>query len=355
MSSMKQKVKLRQSNIELFRILLMISLVASHYVHNSGLLDRIYENPNDVKSMFLVIIGWFGKPAINCFVLITGYYMCMSEINIKKHFKLILEVEFYNIIIYLLFTIFSPEVTFSVIEFVKACIPLTSITRNFVSCYIVFYFLIPYINILIRDMDNKQHGMLLLLLLIIYTVIDPLPGFEVSFSYVSWFFVIYLLGAYIRLHPMRCFEQKKLWGGVFSLNCIISIVSIFICLQLSAALNVRLMFFFIEDSNKIFALTTSVAAFLFFKNVEIKYSRVINTMARSTIGVLLIHANSDIMRQWLWGTLLRCKEMWNSDYLYIHALISIPLIYVICVIIDIIRIECIEEPFVKMIRRKKEK
>ena len=87
MSSMKQKVKLRQSNIELFRILLMISLVASHYVHNSGLLDRIYENPNDVKSMFLVIIGWFGKPAINCFVLITGYYMCMSEINIKKHFK----------------------------------------------------------------------------------------------------------------------------------------------------------------------------------------------------------------------------------------------------------------------------
>ena len=38
MNSMQTKE--RSSNIELFRILLMLLLVASHYVHNSGLLDK---------------------------------------------------------------------------------------------------------------------------------------------------------------------------------------------------------------------------------------------------------------------------------------------------------------------------
>ena len=99
-SSTKPK---RSSNIELFRIITMLIIVAHHYVVNSGLLACIDEKSVlDLKDYFLLILGWGGKTGINCFVLITGYYMCKSKITFKKYMKLLAEVIFYSIVIYFL-------------------------------------------------------------------------------------------------------------------------------------------------------------------------------------------------------------------------------------------------------------
>ena len=52
----------RSSNIELFRILSMITIVAHHYVVNSGLLDCIEKQaPLEFKDYFLV---WAEKLAL---------------------------------------------------------------------------------------------------------------------------------------------------------------------------------------------------------------------------------------------------------------------------------------------------
>ena len=65
----------RSSNIELFRILSMLMIVAHHYVVNSGLLDCIEKQARlGVKDYFLLLFGWGGKTGIDCFVLITGYF-----------------------------------------------------------------------------------------------------------------------------------------------------------------------------------------------------------------------------------------------------------------------------------------
>lgn len=51
--------------------------------------------------------------------------------------------------------------------------------------------------------------------------------------------------------------------------------------------------FFVFDSNTFLVIVTAIFAFLFFKNIKILYSKVINTIDALTFGVLLIHANSD--------------------------------------------------------------
>ena len=74
----------RDSNIELFRIITMFFIVAHHYVVNSGLtLDDgpIAANPLSANSIFLLLFGAWGKIGINCFVMITGYFMCKSNIT----------------------------------------------------------------------------------------------------------------------------------------------------------------------------------------------------------------------------------------------------------------------------------
>ena len=74
----------RTSNLELFRIITMLMIVAHHYVVNSGLTQLIYADLSSGKSMFLLLFGAWGKTGINCFVLITGYFMCKSKITFKK-------------------------------------------------------------------------------------------------------------------------------------------------------------------------------------------------------------------------------------------------------------------------------
>lgn len=104
----------------------------------------------------------------------------------------------------------------------------------------------------------------------------------------------------------------------------------------------------IRDSNIELFRIIVMFFFLFFKNLKIGYSRVINTIAASAFGVLLIHANSDAMRQWLWKDLLdNIGHFEQGVYLYVVA--SVATIYTICTIIDILRIHLFEKPIFKAI------
>lgn len=107
-------------------------------------------------------------------------------------------------------------------------------------------------------------------------------------------------------------------------------------------------YYFVSDSNKILALVTAVCAFMFFKNLRLRYSPIINEIASSVFGVLLIHANSDTMRQWLWKDVLKNIDVYDDGILVIHAFLSVIAIYAICTLIDICRIQLLEKPFFKM-------
>ena len=85
----------------------MLLIVAHHFVVNSGVTDVMYKNQLSANSVFLFLFGAWGKTGINCFMLITGYFMCKSNITLRKYVKLISEVLFYNIVISLLFLVFG--------------------------------------------------------------------------------------------------------------------------------------------------------------------------------------------------------------------------------------------------------
>ena len=113
--------KERNSNLELYRIIVMLLIVAHHYV-----------------------------------VMITGYFMCKSHISLRKFMKLLFEIYFYNLIItgtFLLTGYCSPS--FSTVFY--ALVPIQSFGVNFVACFVVFYLLIPFLNLLIQTMNSKLH------------------------------------------------------------------------------------------------------------------------------------------------------------------------------------------------------
>lgn len=345
-SEVRELKRPRKSNLELYRIIVMLLIVAHHYVVNSGLFEVIQTAPLSSKSIALVLFGAWGKTGINCFVMITGWFMCTSRFTWQKFIKLYLQIAFYAVVIYGIFCVTGQE-TFHPVEAVLKLFPIRSISDGFVSCFMIFYLLIPFLNILIRGMNRKEHTTLLLIVLTVYTLLPTSPWFHLSFNYVSWFAVIYLLAAYIRFHGFASKISHKTWGWLALTAVLVSAASVlglFLINKLGYT-EYFLPYFLISDSNKILALTVAVTSFMWFKDLRIPHSKLVNAIGGATFGVLLIHANSDTMRQWLWRETVDCVGHFGESLLWVvgYATVSVIVIFVICAGIDWFR-GCFIEP-----------
>lgn len=345
----------RNSNIELYRIFSMLLIVAHHYVVNSNLWteDAILKDPECFKSLYYLIFGMWGKTGINCFVLITGYFMCKSAITLKKFLKLLLEIYFYKIIIYLIFLSFG-YVTFSALSIFRILNPINSVAYGFTSAYLVFFLFIPFLTILVNNMDKQQHRYLMLLSLFVYTILGSIPGILITFNYLTWFCVLFIIASYIRIYGLFNKMKHKYWGILTLLSLFFSICSVlFMVFIVKGEMGLKFMpFYLVSDSNKILALMTSVTSFMYFKDLHLKHSKIINTIAASTFGVLLIHANSEAMRQWLWNDMFENVSAYYTSYAYVRPIIVVLFVFSICVILDYLRIRFIENPVMNYISIK---
>lgn len=335
--------KQRNSNLELYRIIVMIMIVAHHYVVNgSGLSTILEQNPYSPTTIFYYLFGAWGKTGINCFVLITGYFMCTSNITLRKFLKLALEIIFYNVVIYLCFCAFGVT-TPSVRDGVLMLIPVRNCNTDFTSAFILFYLAIPFLNILRNGLDRKSHIMLLALLLFVYTAM-PMVKASVTFNYLSWFSVLYFIASYIRIHGLPHNDSAKYWGWATLFTVLLSIFSIVCPLLFHRGCT----YFFVSDSNHIMAIFTAVTSFMFFKNLKVRYNKVINTIASTTFGVFLIHTHSHAMRQLLWNDLFDNPGHYSTP---LYAIGVVALLFVSCSLIDFIRISTIELPLLNVVER----
>lgn len=341
----------RDSNLEVFRIILMLVIVAHHYVVNSGVTE-CYDFSNITPNMiFLQLYGFGGKIGINCFMLITGYFMVKSKWTLRKFVKLFLQIKFYKILIYAIFLI-SGYSTFGLKEFIKTIFNFTyGSGTGFSGSFIWLYLLIPFINILVEHMNQKQYKYLLGLSLIYFTVISTFFMHN-TWDYVSWLIVIYLIGGYIRLYPKAFEYSSGKWFVCTSVLVAISWLSIIVVDYVGVRFGFENYYHMVNDCHKLFAVLIAVSAFMAFKNMKRPYNKYINMVASATFGVLLIHANSDIMRQFLWKDVLDVAGHYTSDTLWVHAILSVVGVYVICVVMDLVRIRFVEEPLFKVLDKK---
>lgn len=284
--------------------------------------------------------------------------MCRSKITLRKFLKLYGEIIFYRLVIWFIFIAVGRD-CFTILGFIKYLIPFYMIQTNFTGCFIIFWLLIPFFNILTGNMTEKCHIYLTLLVLMIYTLIPSVSGFIAGFSvtmnYVSWFAALYMIASYIRLYPKKIFHNLRVWVMMTLMMFIISIASIWFGAWLNITYGKLSPHYFLADANKILALCNSICAFLFFSNLKLQYNSIINAFGSATFGVLLIHAHSDTMRRWLWQELLqnvKVYAMGSGSLLLLHSIGSVTGVFLICSVIDIIRIRTIEKYFLAFVEHK---
>lgn len=336
----------RSSNIELFRVFAMMLIVLHHLVGSTGLMKvggLCTEHFFSWKGQVMLYLGAWGKLGINCFVLITGYFMCRSSISLRKFLKLFLEIEFYNILIAFLFWVTGYQ-SYSLVSWLFVFWPIHTIGGYFIPGYLLFYFLIPFLNLLIRSMSERQHliltGYLVGMYSLLGTFVTKLGG-GLQINYVSWFCVLYLIGSFIRLYRNAFFSGFKRWSwitiGVMALTVLSTLPGYFV--------KTTQWGFFLNECHKPFAVALSVALFCWFKSLPIRYHKWINFLGATSFGVLLIHANGFATGKLIWVDILQCKRFIESSYFPLYALGCAIGVYLVCAGLDGLRIRFLEKPF----------
>lgn len=217
---------------------------------------------------------------------------------------------------------------------------------NFVGSFFMFYLFIPFINKYIEHLTQREFRNFILFLLFIFTILSTVFNNVFVFGEIFWFITVYFIGAYLKLYPPTWANSLRTSRNLLILSLIVSYASVVLMVIKEQFMYT---FYFVIDANKLGAVLVSIFMFTTFKNIYIGYSKFINLVAKTAFGVLLIHANSDAMRRFMWRDLLHVDTFYSLPLttLIIKSLIICCGIFVVCSILDMIRIYLFEEPLFK--------
>ena len=154
----------RNIGLDILRIISMMMIIALHIL---GKGKFITNSKNTDLWQLAYIIEMFCIVAVNCYVLITGYFSIDSKFKWKKVLKIWGLVLFYSISIYLVLILIGVR-QFNTSECIKAFFPILTKEYWFVNCYLLLYILSPFLNKFIKSLEKKEFQRLLVILLVVF-------------------------------------------------------------------------------------------------------------------------------------------------------------------------------------------
>lgn len=339
----------RKSNFELLRIIAMLMIMGSHFACHSGFLF-----PNSsitVNRLWIQFLTIGGKLGVDIFVLISGYFLInVQKIHFEKVIRILFQIVFYSVVIYWFCVVFGIE-KLNVLEALKVFFPITTSQWWFATTYFILYLFVPYINRLLRSLDEKDFQVLLLMLFFIWCILPTVFRCEIEVNNLVWFLCLYSVAGYIRLWRDNVYvkPQKAALAVVIFLLINFGTTVVFDVLGMKWPVFSQHARPF-QGQNQFPTFAAALGMFLLFKNTKIQFSKMINQISSTTFGVYLIHDNF-YLRLSLWN-FLQGEKYSNSPYLFLYSLGVVCVLFMICVIIEFIRIKTIERFFMNCIYQR---
>ncbi len=202
------KTNERNCSLDLLRVVSMIMIVMSHCIGH----DIIPENmPTYNEFLISNVFSSLLLVHVNCFVLVSGYFLCTSEFRLSKWLKLWGTMFFWSVLLFGIMCL-SGNAAFSVNELVKTVMPFTQQRYWFITTYLLMYMLIPVCNKAIAGMSKKQHLIALISFFGVFILLQNIIVWREFTSMNSrdpiFFLFLYFVAAYVRKYP---FKRKYPW------------------------------------------------------------------------------------------------------------------------------------------------
>lgn len=342
---MKRTATAQQRNcgLDLLRCLSMFFVIVLHVFNHGGLADAMETDlaGRSLSTMVQVLV----YPAVDCFVLLSGYLLCRRSFRLSRVIKIWTTVAFWSVVIQCVFYIMRPE-TISVGKTVFMFLPVLSGRYWFVNAYLVMLLVSPFLNRLLRDLPQWQMRALLLVSMAVFCL-APIPalgndvfGTQNGFGF-PWFCVVYLWGGYIELY---CPLKKHGMGrclGIYALLCAAHTMWILGIELLGGQIEV------LAQLQNVFMRYTSVPVFggavcllLYFRRIRFSQDSfaaiLCGWVSPLVFSVYLIHDHPLVREYWIqdrfagWGNMPLIIAI-------VYAVLAAVCIFVMCIGLDWIR------------------
>ncbi|WP_157784290.1 acyltransferase family protein [Treponema primitia] len=322
----------RQSNFELLRLLCMFFILFLHVF--GGALDIVG------TSISATIFESFFVVAVNCFVLISGYF------SIKASWKGFIHLYIFCTSYYLGFgildslNIINPH-SFGIVELKRIIIsffPFTHSGNWFLQVYFCLFVISPLLNKLISLFNKYKHISCLVILTIVniwvgFYAINPMPNNSnpnANGYNIMHFVYLYFIGRYIYLYLSTEYKIKSYLLIYILLSLILSALILLVSkLEINDWYVLKLNSL---NYNNPLILLSSISLFLVFRKFKVMNKK-INWLAKSALAVFIIHTSIP------YGNIFQYLNSkfglnWYKWLLYFLAVI---VVFFMCLLIDKIR------------------
>ena len=191
----------REYGIDLLKIVAMLMVVMLHIMGRGGVNEACAQNANSLRNMIEQIAYAFCVPAVDCFVLATGYIMSRHRFRYSRIVKLWCEVVFYTLCMTACAAICCPWVSVGCRDWVTAFFPIAKNSYWFLTMYVALFFSIPYLNHLLNTLPDRDLGIMIVSGFVMFSFYPALVGADLfrlhgGYSYL-WFMYLYLVAGCI--------------------------------------------------------------------------------------------------------------------------------------------------------------
>ena len=326
----------RNSRIEGLRIVAMCMIITLHYLGQGGVLDAVRIGDGVFGVAWLLESFCYG--AVNCFILISGYFLCTADrYSPKKMIHLVFQALFYSLGLYAVFCFLGVE-TFSVKTLIGGYLfPITHGQYWYVTAYLVSLLTVPYISRIMKGLTQKEHRKLLIEFGVAFSVIPTAnvlfsDTFGLSGGYsLIWFMYLYFVAGYIRKYGVPLARWKLLIGYVgFSL---IPFLTKFAQLRILGK-----EYWNFYQYNSVFILLSAVCLFSWVIRLRATSHPIVNSIAGTTLGVFLFHTHFIMVDTVLWKEIIKPDRCLRSPLqLIVHLACSVVVIFFAGSVVDYLR------------------
>lgn len=333
----------RNYGIEALRILATFFIVIVHILGRGGVLNASKNTSVYGISWFLYILAYSG---VNCYALISGFVGFQTnnkEQKYSRYMMIWLKTSIYGVVITVILKILH-LVDIGMGPILWAMFPISHNQYWYFTAYTALFFVIPFLNHLVANMDEKMAKRFLLVVIGLFSLYgtsvrpwcEDIFGLNGGYSFL-WISTLYVVGAILKKYYYLVTQIKRRW----------LLLIIFVCCTFVwgyKMLGAKLLYkitgiafsddWFLGYSSPTIVLV-SIALLLLFVRLQMRTTvkKYINFFASATFGVYVIHTQPLV-----YGQILKGKFSWIVLHNPLVALIEVIgfalLIFVMCSLID---------------------
>lgn len=296
--------KERESGIELYKVIAIFLIVLSHVIQTltepnyvlgigEGTFINIATATTDLNILLLALFRICGALGNNMFFICSAWFLVNSKkMSLKKVIHMILDVWIINMIV--LIALRSMGIQLQISDTVKTFFPTTFANNWYITCYLLFYMIHPFLNRMLEQLSINEHLAFATILFVIYFIIPVLPLEEINLFFANEFVIFlatYVIVSFIKIYKNEWTENLKSNKSILFVS-IISYVVLILCVDF---LGLRTNYFLNRlvrwnMNNSLFMFLIAFSSFNIMKKKEF-INRTINYLSSLSLLVYIFHEN----------------------------------------------------------------